>query len=185
MLINHEAKSIEAKLVYAGPDLNALFHSVAYVFKTTGGPNPEKLSDLSNLTHGFGVPLHLGTLRGMALKFMLVTSPTTQPADLRAEVFSNADGLIFVASSASSVAANLAALSEARTSLASSGFNLEMLPRVLQADVDEPGHAPALAQLLPVVFPETIASRAVAGVGVFDALKSVSKQVLVQLQGKL
>ena len=133
------------------------------------------------------MPLELGTVRGFKTRFHLYTVPGQVFYEAsRRLILKGVDGVIFVADSQEErMDANIEALYNLEENLRSHGYELMKVPYVLQLNKrDLPNVVPTdelIAELQrkgePVI--EAVASN---GVGVFDTLKAVAKQVLTELR---
>ena len=133
------------------------------------------------------LPLELGTVRGFKTRFHLYTVPGQVFYEAsRKLILKGVDGVVFVADSQEErMDANIESLYNLEENLRVHGFDLMKVPYVLQLNKrDLPHIIPAedlTAELQkkgePVV--EAVAS---TGVGVFDTLKAVAKQVLTELR---
>jgi signal recognition particle receptor subunit beta len=133
------------------------------------------------------MPLELGTVRGFKTRFHLYTVPGQVFYDAsRKLILKGVDGVVFVADSQEErMDANIESLYNLEENLSSQGYDLMKLPYALQLNKrDLPqivSSADMAAELQrkgePVV--EAVAS---TGVGVFDTLKAVAKQVLTELR---
>ena len=133
------------------------------------------------------LPLDLGTVRGFKTRFHLYTVPGQVFYDAsRKLILRGVDGVVFVADSQEErMDANLEALDNLEDNLKEHGYELAKIPYVLQLNKRD------LPNVLPV---ETLKKdllkkgepvfEAVAynGTGVFETLKEVARQVLVELK---
>jgi signal recognition particle receptor subunit beta len=129
----------------------------------------------------------LGEIRGFKTRFHLYTVPGQVFYDAsRKLILKGVDGVVFVADSQiERMDANLESLDNLAENLIEQGYKLEELPFVMQYNKQD------LPQVLPVEelrqalnprgVPDFCAS-AKEGVGVFDTLKAIAKQVLVELK---
>src|SRR5690606_38662052 len=132
------------------------------------------------------LPVDLGTIRGFKTRFHLYTVPGQVYYNAsRKLILKGVDGVVFVADSqAERQDANIEAMHNLYENLAEHGHDPRRMPFVIQYDKrDLPNLLPVegLSRLLnPTCVPqfEGVGTR---GVGVFDTLKAVSKQVINQL----
>lgn len=133
------------------------------------------------------LPLDLGTVRGFKTRFHLYTVPGQVFYDAsRKLILRGVDGVVFVADSQESrMDANLEALDNLKDNLKEHGYDLAKVPYVLQLNKrDMPEVLPVedlkkeLLQKGEPVF-EAVAFQ---GIGVFETLKEVARQVLVELK---
>jgi signal recognition particle receptor subunit beta len=189
--INYASREINCKIVYYGPGLCGKTTNLQYIFDSTAPQSRGKMISLATETDRTlffdFMPLELGTVRGFKTRFHLYTVPGQVFYDAsRKLILKGVDGVVFVADSQEErMDANIESLYNLEENLSSQGYDLMKLPYALQLNKrDLPQIVPAAdmtAELQrkgePVV--EAVAS---TGVGVFDTLKAVAKQVLTELR---
>ncbi|HEX8709867.1 MAG TPA: GTPase domain-containing protein [Pyrinomonadaceae bacterium] len=189
--INYASREINCKIVYYGPGLCGKTTNLQYIFDSTAPQSKGKLISLATETDRTlffdFMPLELGTVRGFKTRFHLYTVPGQVFYDAsRKLILKGVDGVVFVADSQEErMDANIESLYNLDENLQSQGYDLNNIPYVLQLNKrDLPNIIPVadLASELqrkgePVV--EAVAS---TGIGVFDTLKAVAKQVLTELR---
>ncbi len=133
------------------------------------------------------LPLDLGTVRGFRTRFHLYTVPGQVYYDAsRKLILRGVDGVVFVADSQEErVDANIEAIDNLTANLQEHGYDLRQIPYVLQLNKrDLPNALPVetlqkeLVRRKEPVF-EAIANQ---GIGVFDTLKEIARQVLTELR---
>jgi signal recognition particle receptor subunit beta len=189
--INYASREINCKIVYYGPGLGGKTTNLQYIYDSTSPQAKGKLISLateSDRTLFFDfLPLDLGTVRGFKTRFHLYTVPGQVFYDAsRKLILKGVDGVVFVADSQSErMDANIESLFNLEANLKQHGYDLTKVPYVLQLNKrDLPNVIPVsdlTAELLRKDEPvfEAVASR---GIGVFDTLKAVAKQVLLELR---
>jgi mutual gliding-motility protein MglA len=189
--INYASREINCKIVYYGPGLCGKTTNLQYIFDSTAPQSRGKMISLATETDRTlffdFMPLELGTVRGFKTRFHLYTVPGQVFYDAsRKLILKGVDGVVFVADSQEErMDANIESLYNLEENLSSQGYDLMKLPYALQLNKrDLPqivSSADMAAELQrkgePVV--EAVAS---TGVGVFDTLKAVAKQVLTELR---
>ena len=189
--INYASREINCKIVYYGPGLGGKTTNLQFVYDATAAQAKGKLISLATETDRTlffdFLPLDLGTVRGFKTRFHLYTVPGQVFYDAsRKLILKGVDGVVFVADSQRErMDANVESLYNLESNLQQHGYDLRKLPYVLQLNKrDLPNVLPVedlKAELLrngePVF--EGVANR---GVGVFDTLKAVAKQVLMELR---
>jgi mutual gliding-motility protein MglA len=194
--IHHDQKIIYAKVVFYGPSASGKTASLSYVYEKTRSPEAKTLvfneSQSSPIAYYDYLPLALGEIRGYKTMFRLFTVPGAQGyAGARRELLNGVDGVVFTADARPArQAENLCYLGELRAHLAQLGFALEKIPFVIQCTfTDAPGALPASQVAAPLLatFPDpssviVVASVPLQGVGVFEALKTIAKLVLMELR---
>ncbi|HVZ61596.1 MAG TPA: ADP-ribosylation factor-like protein [Terriglobales bacterium] len=189
--INFAAREINCKIVYYGPGLGGKTTNLQWVFEKTGDQKKGKMISLATETDRTlffdFLPLDLGTVRGFRTRFHLYTVPGQVFYDAsRKLLLRGVDGVVFVADSQEErMDANIEALENLHDNLREHGYDASKVPYVLQLNKRDLPNALSTAQLkeelnkgnAPVI--EAVAFR---GEGVFETLKEVSRQVLVELK---
>lgn len=189
--INYASREINCKIVYYGPGLGGKTTNLQYIYDSTAPQAKGKLISLATETDRTlffdFLPLDLGTVRGFKTRFHLYTVPGQVFYDAsRKLILKGVDGMVFVADSQRErMDANVESLFNLESNLKQHGYDLMKVPYVLQLNKrDLPNVVPVrdlAAELLRKDEPvfEGVANR---GVGVFDTLKAVAKQVLLELR---
>ena len=189
--INFAAREINCKIVYYGAGLGGKTTNLQHIYGKTTENQKGKMISLATETERTlffdFLPLDLGTVRGFKTRIHLYTVPGQVFYDAsRKLILRGVDGIVFVADSQEErMDANIESLYNLEENLRAYGYELMKLPYVLQLnkrDLPNVIPAPDLAAELqrkgePVV--EAVAS---TGVGVYDTLKAVAKQVLTELR---
>ncbi|MCI0356327.1 MAG: GTPase domain-containing protein, partial [Acidobacteria bacterium] len=133
------------------------------------------------------LPLDLGTVRGFKTRFHLYTVPGQVFYDAsRKLILRGVDGVVFVADSQEErMDANIEALDNLQDNLKEHGYDFMKVPYVLQLNKrDLPNVLPVDALKKELVKKSEPVFEAVAytGVGVFETLREVARQVLVELK---
>ncbi|GAC1399575.1 MAG: hypothetical protein NVSMB56_14600 [Pyrinomonadaceae bacterium] len=133
------------------------------------------------------MPLELGSVRGFKTRFHLYTVPGQVFYDAsRKLILKGVDGVVFVADSQEErMDANIESLYNLEENLRANGYDLMKIPYVLQLNKrDLPTSLPVDVLVSELQRKSEFVHEAVAskGVGVFDTLKSVAKQVLTELR---
>ena len=189
--INYASREINCKIVYYGPGLCGKTTNLKHIYDNTNADAKGKMISLETETERTlffdFLPLSLGEIRGFKTRFHLYTVP--------GQVFYNAsrklilkgvDGVVFVADSqADRLEANLESLDNLKENLDEQGYALEQLPYVIQYNKRDVQNAVELDFLRRAINHDGVAdfeAIATTGVGVFETLKAVAKQVLVELK---
>ncbi len=189
--INYASREINCKIVYYGPGLCGKTTNLQYIFDSTAPQAKGKLISLATETDRTlffdFMPLELGTVRGFKTRFHLYTVPGQVFYDAsRKLILKGVDGVVFVADSQEErMDANIESMYNLEENLQSQGYDLVTIPYVLQLNKRDLPNVLGVEDLTaelqrkgePVL--EAVAS---TGVGVFDTLKSVAKQVLTELR---
>ena len=133
------------------------------------------------------LPLSLGEIRGFKTRFHLYTVPGQVFYDAsRKLILKGVDGVVFVADSqVERIDANIESLENLRDNLEEQGYDLDKLPYVVQYNKRDLPNAVDAAYLRELLNPTNVPDFegvATTGVGVFDTLKAVAKQVLIELK---
>lgn len=189
--INFAAREINCKIVYYGPGLGGKTTNLQIVYDKTADRSKGKMISLATETDRTlffdFLPLDLGTVRGFKTRFHLYTVPGQVFYDAsRKLILRGVDGVVFVADSQEErMDANIEALDNLMENLQEHGYEFNNIPYVLQLNKRD------LPNVLPVdtlkgelmkrnepVF-EAVAYQ---GQGVFETLKEVARQVLLELK---
>jgi signal recognition particle receptor subunit beta len=189
--INYASREINCKIVYYGPGLGGKTTNLQYIYDSTAQQAKGKLISLATETDRTlffdFLPLDLGTVRGFKTRFHLYTVPGQVFYDAsRKLILKGVDGVVFVADSQRErMDANVESLYNLDDNLKQHGYDLMKVPYVLQFNKRDLPNAVSYEELKKellrkdeAIF-EAVASR---GVGVFDTLKAVAKQVLMELR---
>ncbi|HPC83119.1 MAG TPA: hypothetical protein P5234_06610 [Thermoanaerobaculaceae bacterium] len=191
--INYASREINCKIVYYGPGLCGKTTNLQFIYEKTNPQNKGQLISLATETDRTlffdFLPLDLGTVRGFRTRFHLYTVPGQVFYDAsRKLILKGVDGVIFVADSQEARQdANLESLDNLRINLRENGFDLATVPYALQLNKrDMPTAMPydLMFRELNVKGEPTFEAVATKGIGVFETLKAVAKQVLHELSKK-
>lgn len=189
--INYVAREINCKIVYYGPGLGGKTTNLQYVYQITSAENKGKLISLATETERTlffdFLPIDLGQIQGFRTRFHLYTVPGQVFYDSsRKLILKGADGVVFVADSQEErLDANLESVSNLAENLMEHGFDIGKIPYVLQLNKrDLPSAMPVedLKNQLLVKGEPVIEAVANKGEGVLSTLKSVARQVLIELR---
>ncbi len=189
--INYAAKEINCKIVYYGPGLGGKTTNLQYIYSKTSPDAKGKMISLATETDRTlffdFLPLDLGTIRGFTTRFHLYTVPGQVFYDAsRKLILKGADGVIFVADSQKErMESNIESIRNLEANLKQHGLDLATLPYALQFNKrDLPNAWPSdeLYRVLNYKRAPTFEAVAPNGQRVFDTLKSVAKQILVELR---
>ena len=189
--INYSSREINCKIVYYGPGLCGKTTNLQYIFRRTNPEQKGKLISLATETERTlffdFLPLALGDIKGFRVRFHLYTVPgQVFYAASRKLILKGVDGVVFVADSqVERMEANMESLDDLAINLAEQGYDLTKLPFTIQYNKrDLPNVAP-LENMNKLLNPRNITSFeavAVLGSGVFETLKNIAKQVLIELK---
>jgi signal recognition particle receptor subunit beta len=133
------------------------------------------------------LPLDLGTVRGFKTRFHLYTVPGQVFYDAsRKLILRGVDGVVFVADSQPErMDANLEALDNLVDNLKEHGYDFKNIPYVLQLNKRDLPNVMAVEDLKKELVKKgepVFEAVAYKGTGVFETLKEVARQVLVELK---
>ncbi len=189
--INYAAKEINCKIVYYGPGLGGKTTNLQHIYTKTAPDRKGKMISLATeadrtLFFDF-LPLDLGSIRGFTTRFHLYTVPGQVFYDAsRKLILKGVDGVIFVADSQTDrMEANVESIRNLDSNLKEYALDLRTIPYALQfnkRDLDNIMPVEEMYRMLNFKREPTFEAVATTGVGVFETLKSVAKQILVELR---
>jgi hypothetical protein len=191
--INYAAREINVKIVYYGPGLCGKTTNLQYIFEKSSPQQKGKLISLATETDRTlffdFLPLDLGAVRGFKTRFHLYTVPGQVFYDAsRKLILKGVDGVVFVADSQEArMDANVESLRNLEDNLQENGFELKSIPYVLQfnkRDLPSAVLVDDMYRLLNFKGEPTFEAVAIKGMGVFETLKAVAKQVLYELRSR-
>jgi signal recognition particle receptor subunit beta len=189
--INFASREINCKIVYYGAGLGGKTTNLQWIFERTAAKSGGKMLSLATETDRTlffdFLPLELGTVRGFKTRFHLYTVPGQVFYDAsRKLILRGVDGVVFVADSQEErMDANEEALDNLQTNLKDHGYDFATIPYVLQLnkrDLPNALLAEKLKGSLCLKGEPVLEAVAVQGVGVFETLKEVGRQVLAELK---
>ncbi len=189
--INYSAREINCKIVYYGPGLCGKTTNLLYIYKKTNPDSKGKMISLATETERTlffdFLPLSLGSIRGFKVRFHLYTVPGQVFYDAsRKLILRGVDGVVFVGDSqVERMEANVESVENLRKNLQEQGYNPESIPFVVQYNKrDLPNVVPS-GEMEKALNPRKVPSFeavAMSGTGVFETLKEISKQVILELK---
>ena len=191
--INYAAREINVKIVFYGPGLCGKTTNLQYIFEKSAPQQKGKLISLATETDRTlffdFLPLDLGAVRGFKTRFHLYTVPGQVFYDAsRKLILKGVDGVVFVADSQEArMDANEESLHNLEDNLTENGFELKSVPYVLQfnkRDLPSAVLVDDMYRLLNFKGEPTFEAVATKGIGVFETLKAVAKQVLYELRSR-
>lgn len=189
--INYSAREINCKIVYYGPGLCGKTTNLLYIHKKTNPDSKGKLISLATETERTlffdFLPLALGMIKGFKVRFHLYTVPGQVFYDAsRKLILKGVDGLIFVADSqVERMEANVESMDNLRKNLQEQGYNLDALPFVVQYNKRDLENVASVDELNRALNPKGVPffeASAPTGKGVFETLKEIAKQVILELK---
>lgn len=189
--INFAAREINCKIVYYGAGLGGKTTNLQHIYDKTSEKQKGKMISLATETDRTlffdFLPLDLGTVRGFKTRFHLYTVPGQVFYDAsRKLILRGVDGVVFVADSQEErMDANVEALDNLAENLKEHGYDFYKIPYVLQFNKrDLPNALPVETLKKELLKRNEPVFEAIAfqGNGVFETLKEVARQVLVELK---
>ena len=189
--INYASREINCKIVYYGPGLGGKTTNLEFVYNKVSPNSRGKLISLATETERTlffdFLPLDLGSVRGFKTRIHLYTVPGQVFYDAsRKLILRGVDGIVFVADSQQErMDANAEALDNLMSNLKEHGYAFAKIPYVLQLNKrDLPNILPidTLTGELQRKGEPVIEAVAFQGQGVFETLKEIARQVLVELK---
>jgi len=191
--INYAAREINVKIVFYGPGLCGKTTNLQYIYEKSSPQQKGKLISLATETDRTlffdFLPLDLGAVRGFKTRFHLYTVPGQVFYDAsRKLILKGVDGVVFVADSQEArMDANSESMRNLEENLNDNGFELKTVPYVLQfnkRDLPSAMLVDDMYRLLNFKGEPTFEAVATKGIGVFETLKAVAKQVLYELRSR-
>ncbi len=191
--INYAAREINVKIVFYGPGLCGKTTNLQYIYEKSSPQQKGKLISLATETDRTlffdFLPLDLGAVRGFKTRFHLYTVPGQVFYDAsRKLILKGVDGVVFVADSQEArMDANVESLRNLEENLNENGFELKTVPYVLQfnkRDLPSAMLVDDMYRLLNFKGEPSFEAVATKGIGVFETLKAVAKQVLYELRSR-
>jgi signal recognition particle receptor subunit beta len=189
--INYSAREINCKVVYYGPGLGGKTTNLIYIYKKTSPDSKGKMISLATETERTlffdFLPLALGMIRGFKVRFHLYTVPGQVFYDAsRKLILRGVDGVIFVADSqVERMEANIESIDNLRKNLQDQGFNLDTIPFAIQYNKRDLPNVVPVEEMNRVLNPKGVPhfeGVAPVGTGVFETLKEVAKQVILEIK---
>src|SRR5690606_19736770 len=175
---------------YYGPGLGGKTTNLEYVYEKVAPTTRGKLISLATETERTlffdFLPVDLGTIRGFKTRFHLYTVPGQVYYNASCKlILKGVDGVVFVADSQlERMDANIESMHNLYENLADQGLDPRSMPFAIQYNKRDLPNITSVAELEGALNPtsvphfEAVATR---GIGVFDTLKDVTKQVIKQL----
>lgn len=189
--INYSSREINCKIVYYGPGLCGKTTNLQFIYKKTNPDQKGKLISLATETERTlffdFLPISLGDIKGFKIRFHLYTVPgQVFYAASRKLILKGVDGVVFVADSQiERMEANIESLEDLKINLSEQGYTLEKLPYAVQYNKRDLPNVVPMDEMNKILNPGNITwfeGVATTGVGVFETLKGVAKQVLLELK---
>jgi hypothetical protein len=189
--INFAAREINCKIVYYGAGLGGKTTNLQCIYQKTAEQQKGKMISLATETERTlffdFLPLDLGTVRGFKTRIHLYTVPGQVFYDAsRKLILRGVDGVVFVADSQQErMDANVEALDNLQSNLKEHGYDFNKIPYVLQLnkrDLPNILSPDQLSKELRKKNEPIVEAIAFQGVGVFETLKEIARQVLVELK---
>ena len=188
-LVNFAAREINYKVVYYGCGLCGKTTNIQYIHRKVNPDARGKLVSIATeeertLYFDF-LPLTLGTVRGMKTRFHLYTVPGQSYYNAsRRLVLQGVDGIVFVADSqVTRLDENVESYLNLWDNLLAQGDDLSHLGFAIQLnkrDLTDVFSVQDLNELLNHTASPILAASAIQGIGVFDTLKTICKQVIAK-----
>lgn len=188
-LINFAAREINYKIVYYGCGLCGKTTNIQYIHRKVNPAARGKLVSIATeeertLYFDF-LPLSLGTVKGMKTRFHLYTVPGQSYYNAsRRLVLQGVDGVVFVVDSqVTRLDENVESYLNLWDNLLDQGDDLTSLGLVTQMnkrDLSDIFSLDDLSELLNHTGSPVVEATALSGIGVFETLKLVCKQVIAK-----
>jgi len=187
--INYAFKEISCKIVFYGPGLSGKTTNLQYVHQKippqTRGSLISLATDQDRTLYFDFLPVDIGKIHGFSTKFQLYTVPGQVYYNAtRKLVLRGVDGLVFVADSQKSkMDENIESFQNLVENLSEYGYNIDKIPLVFQYNKRDLPNISSVEEIEKALNPKGLPrfeAVATKGIGVFDALKCISKLVLDQ-----
>ena len=189
--INFAAREINCKIVYYGAGLGGKTTNLQVIYQKTADQQKGKMISLATETERTlffdFLPLDLGNVRGFKTRIHLYTVPGQVFYDAsRKLILRGVDGIVFVADSQEQrMDANVEALDNLMSNLKEHGYDFNKIPYVLQLnkrDLPNILSPEDLNKELRKKNEAVVEAVAFQGVGVFETLKEIARQVRSELK---
>lgn len=190
-LINYASREINCKIVYYGPGLGGKTTNIKYIYSKVSPNARGKLMSLDTeldrtLFFDF-LPVNLGKVKGFDVHFHLYTVPGQVYYNAsRKLILKGVDGIIFIADSQiERFEDNIESLENLKENLKEYGRKLKDIPHAIQYNKRDLPNIVSISELEEALNLYNVFSCegvATEGIGVFDPLKKVSKEVLRNLK---
>jgi signal recognition particle receptor subunit beta len=189
--VDFASREIHCKIVYYGPGLGGKTKNLQFLHARTCPSRRGQLLSLATETERTlffdFLPLDVGSLKGFRTRLHLYSVPGQVFYDAaRRALLAGVDGIVFVADSqAARLPANVESIRNLEKNLRHAGYDLDTIPYVLQLNKrDLPSAMPAgeLARQLSIKGEPTLEAAAATGAGVFETLKAIAREVLLDLR---
>jgi len=189
--INYSAREINCKVVYYGPGLGGKTTNLIYIYKKTSPDSKGKMISLATETERTlffdFLPLALGNIRGFKVRFHLYTVPGQVFYDAsRKLILRGVDGVVFVADSqVERMEANIESIDNLRKNLQDQGLSLDTIPFTIQYNKRDLPNIVPMEEMNRALNPKGVPyfeGVATTGKGVFETLKEVAKQVILEIK---
>ncbi|GAB4281922.1 MAG: GTPase domain-containing protein [Deferrisomatales bacterium] len=185
--VNHSTREINVKLVYYGPGLSGKTANLQHIYRRAPARAKGRLISLATETERTlffdFLPMNVGQLKGFDVRLHLYTVPGQVFYEAsRRLILKGADGVAFVADSHPlRLDANAESFLSLQRNLAARGRAPEEVPTVIQYNKRDLGEACPVETIRRALgrpgCPEFEAV-AIRGVGVFETLKALAREVL-------
>jgi mutual gliding-motility protein MglA len=192
--INYATKSIAIKVVYYGPGLSGKTTNLRYIYYKLDSASRGELVCLeteTDRTYFFDLlPIRAGTIGDFKVHFQLVSAPGQVFYEAsRKSVLKAADGIVFVADSQIPLLdANLESFDGLRRNCLQNDIDLVKIPLVFQYNKRDLNYLIPVETFNSLLNPRRspwVEAVAVNGVGVFEALREISKLTVPLVREKL
>ena len=189
--VNQETREIQLKVVYYGPARCGKTTNLEVVHRLIKPDHKGSLTSLDTVkdrTLFFDfMPLVADVIHGFTTRFQMYTVPgQVMYNTTRAIVLRGVDGVVFVADSQyEKMTENVESFQNLQDNLRALKLDLDDIPYVLQYNKRDLPNAVDFDYLKEHINPTHVPdfeAVATTGVGVFDTLKAVAKQVLIELK---
>ncbi len=189
-LINYASREINCKIVYYGPGLGGKTTNIKFIYSKIAPEARGKLVSLDTeldrtLFFDF-LPVDLGEVKGFKVRFHLYTVPGQVYYNAsRKLILKGVDGIVFVSDSQlERLEDNIESLENLIENLKEYNLSLDKIPFVMQynkRDLPNIASIEDLNKSLNIINAQYFEAVANQGIGVFETLKAVVKEVIRNL----
>ena len=190
--VNYNKNEIHCKIIYYGPSLSGKTTNLQWIYQETQGE--QQKSNLFSLptdterTLFFDfLPMDVGEINGYKVRFHLYTVPGQVVYEAsRRLILKGMDGLIFVADSQEErMSENIRSFEGMKKNLKLQGYDYKKLPLVLQYNKQDLPNSLNIQEMRLKLNKDAFtdfSAQAHVGVGVFDSLQAIAKEILSALK---
>ncbi len=189
--VNYNKNEIHCKIVYYGPSLSGKTTNLQWIYQETQGDSKSKLFSLPTDTERTlffdFLPMEIGEINGFKVRFHLYTVPGQVVYEAsRRLILKGLDGVVFVADSQKErMQENMRSFEGLKKNLKQQGYDYNKLPIVFQYNKQDLPNSLDINEMRLKLNKESFkdfSAQAHVGVGVFDSLQVIAKDIISALK---